>query len=93
MVVGWLVGWLLVGWLVVGGLWLVVGWLVVGCSFGWFVARSWWLVGPFWAAKLLPTTWYHPFEPRKEVVGSWWWQVVAWSVGCWLRGWAVGSKT
>ena len=31
--------------------WLVGGWLVVGCSSGWFVARSWWLVGPFGAAK------------------------------------------
>ena len=62
MVVGWLVGWL-----VIGGWWLVVGWLVDGCSFCWFVVCSWWLVGPLWAAKLLSTTWYHHFEPRKEV--------------------------
>ena len=104
LVVGWLVvGCRLVGCWLVGcsllvGWWLVVGcsvgwWLVVGCCFGWFVARSLRLVGRLRATKLLRTTWYHPFEPGKEVVGSWWRHVVAWSVGCWLRGWAVGSKT
>ena len=36
--------------------------LLVGC---WFVARSWWLVGRFWATKLPPTTWYHPVVGHK----------------------------
>ena len=102
MVVGWLlvVGcWLLdVGlWLSVGRL---VGRSVVGSWFGWFVAPSWWLVGLFRAAKLLkllgttqfggtkllPTTWNHLFGLKKEVVGSWWWHVVAW-----LVGWSLGG--
>ena len=86
---GW---WLVVGgwWLVVGGWWLV-GRLVLG---GWLVCCSFFVVGGrLRATKLIRTTWYHHFEPDKEVVGSWWRQVVAWLVGCWLHGWAVGSKT
>ena len=85
-VVGWLVGWLVV--LVVGG-----RWSVVGCCFGWFVARSWWLAGLFWAPQLLPTTWYQPFEPTRELVGSWWWHVGAWLVDWSLGFRASGAKT
>ena len=62
--------------------------LLFGGCFGWFVARSWWLVGRSGASKFLWTTWHHPFEPRKEVVGSWWRHLVAWMVG-----WCLGFRS
>ena len=88
-VVGWLfVGWLsVVGWLVVGG-WCLVGRLVGGWWLFWLVCCSFFVVGGrLRATKLFRTTWYHPFEPEKEVVGSWWRHVVAWSVVGGCVGW------
>ena len=90
LVVGWLsvvgrlfVGWLsVVGWLVVG-VWLV-GWLVVGGCFGWFAARSLWLVVGFGlqsCSELLGTT---PSNLKRRWLG-------AGGGMLWLGRWVVGS--
>ena len=71
---------------------------MVSCFFGWFVARSWWLEARLRDTNLLRITWYHIVEPRKEVVGTWWWHRVASFVGSWrwhlvasLVGWSLGG--
>ena len=74
---------LLVGWWLVVGVWLV-GWLVVGGCFGWFVARSLWLVVGFGlqsCSELLGTT---PSNLKRRWLG-------AGGGMLWLGRWVVGS--